>query len=196
MDRRSKKHSVTLIVACGMAFVVGAPASAGTLYSWITEDGTYAYTNEKKRVPARYKGEAKTSKLGKMEAYPRYTPGPRIDDRAYADRIVERLEMLRGQTAGLATASSVQDSGAASVQLGLGGSVAQIEIPVGAGNESGEPVVVEDVRMQKDHGRQSTRHYKVVRQGERVLAVIKDRVHDGPPDGAIDEKDLGISALQ
>ena len=46
---------VAVIVGLGVA----GSASAGTVYSWQTEDGTSAYTDDRKRIPARYRSQAK-----------------------------------------------------------------------------------------------------------------------------------------
>ncbi len=184
MDWSSSKTWITRAGASALAFVLGASASAGTLYSWKTDDGTFAYTDDKKRVPARYKAAAEKSKLESMQSYARYTPGPDIGEQAYAERVVERLEVLRG----LSHAAVVSSGGEAEpvrptpyVKLELGGngdSTGQIEIPLGAGLDDAEPIVVEHVRMRPGAGQNASRHFRVVKQGDRVLAVIKDRSLD------------------
>ncbi len=184
MDWSTTKRWTARLGATALAFALGATASAGTLYSWKTEDGTFAYSNDKKRIPAKYKGEAKTSKLGKMQNYERFTPGPKVDDKAYTDRIHERLQVLRADD-GQALSAGDEARGAtdAFVRLGLGGggSDSQIEIPVGDALGDAEPVVVEHVRMKPGRGRSTTRHFRVVKQGDRILAVIKDRLVEHRP---------------
>ncbi len=198
MDWSSKRRWAARTGAAALAFVLGASASAGTLYSWKTEDGTFAYTNDKKRIPAKYKGEAETSNLGKMQNYERFTPGPQVDDKAYADRIVERLEVLRGGD-GMAAASSAGDTAKTGpyVRLAVDGrNRTEIDIPIGADAGDIEPVIVENIRMKKTNGRQSTRHFKVVRQGDKVLAVIKDKKHESPAHGEHHERDYDSNGLE
>ncbi|MDP6980108.1 MAG: DUF4124 domain-containing protein [Myxococcota bacterium] len=199
MDWSNTKRWAARLGATALAFVLGASASAGTLYSWKTEDGTLAYSNDKKRIPAKYKAEAKTSKLGKMQNYERFTPGPKVGDKAYADRIVERLEVLRASDA-----SEVLSSGGEAVsqprpfvRLGVNRGRTDVEIPLGSGEVDAEPVVVETIRMKKTNGRQSTRHFRVVKQGDNILAVIKDRIHENKPlSGAHDERDFDDNPLE
>jgi len=191
MERSSKRRWAARASAAALAFALGASASAGTLYSWKTEDGTFAYTNDKKRIPSKYKGEAETSTLGKMEKYERFTPGPKVDDKAYADRIVERLEVLRSGGASAVTSSGGEAAPARPyVRLGVNQERTDIEIPVDDGQMAGEPVVVEHLRVKKSGMHQSTRHIKVVRQGDKVLAVIKDSAHDRSPSGDYRESDF------
>ncbi|MCH7869906.1 MAG: DUF4124 domain-containing protein [Myxococcales bacterium] len=201
MNWSSNKNWAVRMGAVTLAFVLGASASAGTLYSWKTEDGTFAYTNDKKRVPARYKNQAEASKFKSMESYARFTPGPKIEDKAYEDRIVERLEVLR------ASADRAVSSGGATqaeqpyfVRLELGGggrhgSGTSIEIPVGAGMDDSEPVVVEHVRMKPGKGHAASRHFRIVKQGDRVLAVIKDRHSDSRLTSSLSEEDFDSNPL-
>lgn len=202
MDWSSSKNWAARVGAVAMAFVLGASASAGTLYSWKTDDGTYAYTNEKKRVPAKYKKQAESSKLKSMSSYSRYTPGPKSEGKAYADRIVERLEVLRASRD-----QPVSSGGGAGVdqpyfvRLGLGNNgeggsnETNIEIPVGAGMDDAEPVVVEYVRMKPGKGRTTTRHFRIVKQGDRVLAVIKDRGVEHRP-SKLNQEDFDSNPLE
>lgn len=199
MISSSKTRWAARAGAVTLAFVLGASASAGTLYSWKTEDGTYAYTNEKKRIPARYKNEAETSNLGTMQKYARFTPGPKVEDKAYSERLIERLEVLRGSEADAAvvgTAGAEAPQAGPYVRLGINRERTDIEIPVNDGAIDDEPVVVEHIRMRKTNGRQSTRHFKVVKQGERILAVIKDRIHEQPPRPEHEESDYDSDPLE
>jgi hypothetical protein len=193
---------VARIGAMGLAFVLGASASAGTLYSWKTEDGTFAYTNEKKRIPARYKGEAAESNLKSMKSYDRFTPGPKLDETSYGDRIVERLEVLRGNDTYVPTAAGTGFAAAGGgnlVRINAGSGInsgTEINIPVGAQADDMEPVVIEHVRMKPGKGRSATRHFKIVKQGDRILAVIKDRLKEHDRSSDLSEDDFDSSPLQ
>ena len=63
------RAAVTAVVGLGLA---GA-ASAGTVYSWQTEDGTIAYTDDRKRIPSRYREQAKARSMKQLSSYKRYT---------------------------------------------------------------------------------------------------------------------------
>lgn len=197
MSWSSSRNLAARVGATALAFVLGASASAGTLYSWKTEDGTFAYTNDKKRIPTRYKNEVESSKLRSMESYARFTPGPKTDDKAYGDRIVERLEVLRATSSDLASSGGGIPLGSqAFVKLELGQDGSAIEIPIGAGLDDLEPVVVEHVRMKSAAGRTTTRHFRIVKQGDRVLAVIKDEIHDYPPTPVLNEEDFDSNPFE
>lgn len=203
MNWSSKRSWAARVGAAAFAFVLGASASAGTLYSWKTEDGTFAYTNEKKRVPAKYKNQAESSKFKSMKSYARFTPGPKTEDKAYTDRIVERLEVLRASSdQAVSSGGGAQGGQPYFVRLGLGrsgdgnGSQTNIEIPVGAGMDDSEPVIVEYVRMKPGKGHSTTRHFRIVRQGDRVLAVIKDELNEHSPSGQLDEDYFDSNPLE
>ena len=107
----------------------------------------------------------------------------------------ERLEVLRASndrpesTDGAAPAEQPY-----AVRLGLGGrgsgSNVSIEIPVGPLMDDAEPVVVEHVRVRPGKGHSTTRHFRVVKQGDRVLAVIKGAHNDNSLTPRWDEEDF------
>jgi hypothetical protein len=203
MKWSSKRSWAARVGAAAFAFVFGMSASAGTLYSWKTDDGTFAYTNEKQRVPVKYKKRAKSSKFKSMESYARFTPGPKSESKDYTDRIVERLEVLRAShDAAVSSGGGAQAGQPSFVRLGLGrsgggdGSMTNIEIPVGAGMDDSEPVIVEYVRMKPGKGHSTTRHFRIVRQGDRVLAVIKDALNEHSPSGQLNEADFDSNPLE
>ena len=59
-----------------------------------------------------------------------------------------------------------------------------------------EPVVVEHVRMKPVAGSNATRHARVVKQGDRVLAVIKGRQLDNPLTPKLDEWDFDANSVE
>ena len=190
-DRRTR-----LVLSMVVGFALGASASAGTLYSWKTEDGTFAYTNEKKRIPAKYKGEAKKSQFKSMESYARFTPGPKMDDTAYGDRIVQRLEVYHATDGEAAIAGAGSHIGPqAYVKLELGDDGNAIEIPVDQASGGAGAIVVEHVRVKPGAGHSTSRHFRVVKQGDRVLAVIKDRLLDQDLTG-LNQKDFDSNSIE
>ena len=190
-----------ILLGAILFIAMAGPAFAGNVYSWVTEDGTYAFTDDAKRIPATYRSEAKSRPMGDLKRYGRYT----VDrtGKGYTDRLDQRRADLRerasaepsnvtaaptsmpGTTSGLKYAVPFIGGGSpgghrgAQMQLGLGGP--------GMG-DNGEPMSVESLRMQPSQG-QATRHVTVVKQGDRVVAVIKGEIRDRSPEG-IKESDL------
>ena len=79
-------------VLLGSLLIAGlaGPAFAGDVWSWRTEDGAYAFTDDSKRIPAKHKAEAKRKSMGKLTRYGRYTEVSADVEKPYADRIRER----------------------------------------------------------------------------------------------------------
>jgi len=173
---------------------LAGPAFAGNVYSWVTEDGTFAFTDDPKRIPAMHRDGATTRPMGDLKRYERLT----VDrtGKAYTDRLWERQAALRERAANQAPAVSAgpiaMGDGAGlrySIPFTGGGSPgghrgAQMQLPLGALGDpnSDEPITVESVRM-KPTGNDATRHWTFVRQGDRVLSVIKGEKRDRSPQG-------------
>jgi hypothetical protein len=103
--------------------------------------------------------------------------------------VIERLQVLRGTGTGVPESSGGEavaaGDGYVKVNVNAGGgrngrgSGTEIQIPVGASAGSDmEPVTVETVRVKPGKGHNATRHFQVVRQGDKVLAVIKGEQND------------------
>jgi hypothetical protein len=186
----------------GLLFVAMAgPAMAGTVYSWVTEDGTYAFTDDPKRIPAVHKDDAQARPMGDLKRYGRYT----VDhtDKNYTDRLRQRQSDLReqaAQQAPMVSSAPAMGSGAGlnyAVPFIGGGSPgghrgAQMQMGLGAlgGANGGEPFSIESIRMQPSKG-QATRHVTVIKQGDRIVGVIKGEIRDRSPEG-VSEEDLGL----
>jgi hypothetical protein len=167
-----------LLVAAG-ALLLGAsgamagPPAGSTVYSWTTEDGTVAFADDWKRVPARYRDGAAKRTRASLAGYARYTPQPAAAATDYAARLAARLEHLSAVNAAPAAreTAAAPAPGGARLLLRTGSSAAPaIEV---TGVDS-EPVVVETLRYLPP-GRIVTRHDTVVRQGDRILSVVKQR---------------------
>ena len=52
------------------------PAAASEIYSWRTEDGGYAYTDDAKAIPPRYRDRAQTQQTKGISSYKRLTSPP------------------------------------------------------------------------------------------------------------------------
>jgi len=157
------------------ALLLGVPAGAGEIYSWRTEDGAYAFTDDAKAIPARYRDQVETRANADLGGYARLTaPAPGSTD-AYAKRLARRLEYLRALNRELdvahapATVASTQAISLDSGPLNIG-------LPV---DDADGPVIIENVRF-RYQGEEATRHNTVVRKGGKTVAVIKGQRNIGP----------------
>jgi hypothetical protein len=166
---------VAMVAAITLFFSL--PAVAGEIYSWRTEDGAYAYTDDAKAIPPRYRAHVKTRPADGITGYRRHTaPAPGSTD-AYAMRLASRLEYLRALNYDLdrAAARPRYESAVNGIEINTG--ALAVGIPVAG--DSDEPVVIENVRF-RHNDEMATRHNTVVRQGDRVLTVIKGDPLVGP----------------
>lgn len=166
--------------------VVGlaGPALAGNVWSWVTEEGTYAYTDDPKRIPARHRDEARMRSMGKLSQYERYTEISTVSDRPYAEQIRERQSELRRMTETTPTrvvsgATPPQGAGIAYAfpatgGRGRAGSGASIMVPLAKGRTESdtEPTTIESIRVQP-HGSLATRHWTIIKRGDEIVTVIK-----------------------
>jgi hypothetical protein len=155
-----------VLIASGVALALATPAVAGNVYSWMTEDGTYAYADSLKGVPKAYRAKAKTSQMGKLKHYARYTPSDRAAKGSYNDRLAGNLDRLRGNSASTAAARSATQ--VPTIQILTDSKGGGIDVPL-----TGQGALeIEKVRTRLK-GDMSTRHYTIVRQGGEVIAVYK-----------------------
>ncbi len=83
-----------IVLITVLSLFVGGVASA-TTYSWTTDDGTLSFTNDKKRIPERYRGKAHASPEEKLSGYDKLTQVPTDPNEHYAERLRERVIELR-----------------------------------------------------------------------------------------------------
>jgi hypothetical protein len=190
---RSRTLSLAGVAALLLAVAVPSTA-AGPIYSWRTEDGGYAFTDDPKAIPARYRDQAKVRSSARLADYPRYTPS---DDKAverYAERLGQRLAHLRAlnaQPVPVRRSQTLAASGsgpAASLTLDSANEYApSVEISEATGEE---PIVV-DTLFTRPEGKMVTRHSQVVRQGDKILSVMRPRLREwSVVDDIHDEADL------
>jgi len=160
---------VRAIALASLVAMLAAPAGAGTVYSWITEDGTHAFADSLKRVPARYRDEVKTRQVGRLASYERYTPSNLRVQGSHTSRLASNLERVRSVNAELDRVEPTRTASAApSILLRTDNRGNGINLPLaGAG-----PVVIEKVRTKLD-GDVTTRSMTIVRQGDEVVAIFK-----------------------
>ena len=173
------KRSLFLAGATALASsLLGAPIAAYVI-AYRTEDGVFAYTDDHDKVPARYAADAVTVRDSKLHSYPRLTIEDTTAARAVSSRLEKRLDYLRQANAASKAEREVAATAAAKQTVisipatSAGANGPQIEI---AASASDAPIVVEPVHSQQD-GRALTRRTTVVKQGDKVLAVMKGTPH-------------------
>lgn len=171
-----RKLMMLELVGSLLAVAVATSAAAETVYRWTADDGSVAFTDDVKRIPAQYREQAQRTRMGDLASYARYTP-TRAPAYPRDAQLAERLERLRAiNAAGEAAAAPVRASAGTQTILQLSNRTS-IAIP----NEQlvgDEPIVVEQRRV-RDRNNISTTHVTVVRQGDRILSVVRpESAHD------------------
>jgi len=160
------------IAAAAMLFTV--PALAGEIYSWRTEDGAYAFTDDLKAVPVRYRDQVETRADNRIANYARLTAPEAGSSEAYAKRLAARLDHLRALNRDL-DATHAPAPVAATQTLSLDTGVLNVALP---GDTASGPVVIENIRYRHD-GELATRHNVVVRKGGETVAIIQGKRNIG-----------------
>jgi len=179
-------------ILLGSLLVAGlaGPAFAGNVWSWRTEDGAFAFTDDSKRIPAKHRAEAKRKTMGKLTRYERFTELSAKTDKPYADRIRDRRSELRTTVAAAAPMGAVagvqrtQDVGVSydiNASGGRDGSSLSINVPVNGGSPGSEPTTIESIRVQpRPSVSLASRHWTVVKKGDRIVTVIKGEQNNKP----------------
>jgi hypothetical protein len=176
--------TVGLLVA-----TLAVPAAAGSFYKYETADGGIAFTDDAKRIPARYRDDAEAIERDGFGDFDRYTHVGAPSEADHAGRTEARVGHLRDFNARTLSPDAV-GAPAPTPTRGLtvrssddGQDVEAFMNPTGD-----EPVIVETVRSRPD-GSPVTRHITIVRQGDRVLSVIAPQERHSTP-RALDERTL------
>lgn len=175
-----------------LAISLAAPALSGTLYKWTGADGSVSFTDDARRIPERFRSQAETIQTDGLGDYSRYTPTDAAAHRSYSGQLQQRLDRLRqnrvlaDQEAAGAVAAAAHGSGPETV-VRINRDMA-VRVPASASAEG--PVVVDQVRVLRP-GSNFTIHDTVVRQGDKVLMVVRPaQSHQAGPGDVIDERDL------
>ncbi len=176
----------------GALLVAGLAGSAfaGNVYSWVTDDGTYAFTDDSKRIPAKHRAEARKRPMGKLTRYERYTEVSSDTKAPYAERIRERRLELRKMAAAApvgAVVGAMQSQATGLVYSipvsggsGRGHSGASIQVPIGGqASAAAQPTTIESIRVKPRHN-MASRHWTVVKKGDRIVTVIKGELNQRP----------------
>jgi len=157
-----------LSIGLGVFALLAVSASAGTLYRWTNADGVVAYADELKRVPEAYRAGATPVKTSSLSSYKQFTPAPAAESKAYTERLGDHVERLREVNDAATPAPAAPQGGQTLGQVRVNGKLS-VALP-GDGGDSLEPIVVEEHRVRSGG---VTTHVYVVRQGDRVLSVVR-----------------------
>jgi hypothetical protein len=163
------------------ALAFAGPAAAESYYSYRTDEGAYAFTDDAKAIPEAYRAQARRHALSPLRRYQRLTPSDSRATSDYAKRLEARLSELRGMNQ-QARAEQAARSGPASAPTialqtgGEGSPLLQITPVEGATSDDG-PVIVETLAA-KPAGGIVTRDNTVVRQGDKTLAIVRARARE------------------
>jgi hypothetical protein len=175
-----------LVAIIGIGLVFATPAVAGEIFSWKTENGEVAFTDNPKKIPARYRSQVQTRASERIEDYAKFSSGQPEATNRYAEQLASRLDYLRWLNSDREVADVAPDAlnGVASINVhGI-----DLRLP---GADVDAPIIVENLRVLGD-GQITTRHDAVVRQGGRTLAIVRGRQEGevGSASNILDEKDL------
>ena len=165
----------TAAIAALALAVLAIPASAGNLYQWRTEEGSFAFADSLTKVPARYRNEMTTRTMESLSGYDRFTPVDRTETTRYERELTARLAALRSQLARPVTAPPPPSMTAANSILLRTGNESAPAIQVTPESGSG-PIIMEKVQTRPRDG-MVTRHSWVMKQGDKVIAVTIPRSH-------------------
>ncbi len=174
-----RKHSWRVLAAAAIAsFGLGlgleTASASGPIYRWESDDGVLAFTDDARRVPARYRAEAATIRRRPLKQHARFTPTDPEAALRYAERLADRLERLRALNARFDEREERVPGGPASRRFTLSTgnrTHTTLDLPV---EEEAGPIVVESRRI-ADPDTGVTRLLTVVRQGDRILTIVKPR---------------------
>jgi hypothetical protein len=178
----------TMMGSSVVALALAAPAGAETVYRWTAADGSVAFTDDAKRIPAQYRAQAKRSESGDLENYERYTP-TKASAESYEAKLAARIQRLReiNEAGDARPAAPPAGSGTQTIlQLDNRTSVAIPNDQLG----DDEPVIVEERRI-RDRNNATTTHVTVVRQGDRILSVVRPETSSSGVDWPSEEELLG-----
>jgi hypothetical protein len=183
---QSKLISLAAII---LLAALATPAAAGTLFKWTADDDSVSFTDDPKRIPERYRDHVETIQTGGLAGYRRYTPDDPGAVASYRERLAARLERLRESNAPQPSrVAPAAAGGPLSETLIKVNESTSVRVPTTFSDEG--PIVVEEVRVRRK-GSMFTIHDTVVRQGDRVLMVVRPaQPHQAGPNDFIDESEL------
>lgn len=174
-----RSRFLALAAAAGVVVALSMPAAADPVYSWRTEDGGYAFTDDPKAIPARYRDQVKVRETAGLHEYKRYTPADDEASARYSEQLSQRLEHLRAVNQPAYAAQGVRGGYAAADQPSIVMQSANDFEPSVQINQQtgGEPIVV-DTLFTRPEGKSVTRQSTVVRQGDKIISIVRPRLRE------------------
>jgi hypothetical protein len=192
-------RSWTVLVGTG-ALLIGGLAAAEEIYTWRTLDGGYAFTDDEKAIPPRYRDRVEVRQLEGLESYPRFTPKDDEATHRYEERLAARLEYLRA----LNGQAKAPDSKAPADSAAPASAREQITLRTGrrdapgidiTTSSDGEPVVVESILV-RPKGKSVSQNVQVTRRGNKPIAIVKPRSREWNVSDTVDEEELEQQLLE
>jgi len=187
-------RSWTALVGTG-ALLAGGLASAEEIYTWRTQDGGYAFTDDAKAIPPRYRDRVEVRRAEGLEGYRRFTPKDDPATHRYEERLAARLEHLRALNAQPPAGSAATAPSPPREQITLRtgrGDAPGIDITTPSNDE---PIVVETILM-RPKGKSVSQNVQVTRRGGKPIAVVKPRSREWNVSDIVDEEDLAHQLLE
>lgn len=181
---------ITRMMTGALVLLLSSGASAGTLYRWTTADGVVSYSDELKRIPEALRASAVRIQTASLASYEHYTPSRAANAAGYAERLDARVERLRALNA---TADAELTASAAPSPAGFPPAAIRVNRNLSIGIPSQQlagdaPIVVEEQRVRTGD---STTHIYVVRQGERILSIVRPHTNHSSAGWPTEQELLG-----
>jgi preprotein translocase subunit SecD len=161
-----------LMFLSGVALALASAASADGLYRWTNADGVVSFSDDLKRIPEAYRASAVAVKGEDLAGYKQFTPAPAAETETYRERLNAHADRMRALNESVAA-----EQAAAKPAPAQGASIGEVRVSrklslaMPEGVQAGaEPIVVEEHRVRDGN---ATTHIYVVRQGDRVLSVMR-----------------------
>jgi hypothetical protein len=184
LKRMTCSRSWALAGAAALAAGLAAPVAADPVYSWRTADGGYAFTDDPKAIPARYRDQVEVREAKRLDEYKRYTPADDEASERYAIQLDRRLEHLRRVNAQPVVRAPQTFAGTPADPSGVSASVSmrsemgfQPGVEIADATNGDEPIVVETL-FTRPEGKMVTRQTTVVRQGDKTISIVKPRLRE------------------
>ena len=167
----------SLLMVGGLSLGMAAPAMAGDILAWRTQDGGYAFADDPDAVPERYRDQVEVRRSASIAGYRRYTAEDEAATTRYEEALAARLDYLRARGAageaapGSATGQATMDY--VTVRSGARRSGAGVDVSTAV--PSGDaPLQVDKIYVRRKGG-VLTQPVRVTRRGDKVISVEKPR---------------------
>ena len=178
MSKRFPRFRIlTCVPALAVLVSAGVSRAESVYYTWQTEEGATAFTDDLRSVPEAYRAHAERHTFSKLSGYRHLTPTDPKASASYEARLDERLAYLRERNAqAAAERSAAREAGPSqTIALRTGGDQSPlIELRSGPSSQDLGPVIVETLRAHPGN-RLVTRNNVVVRQDGETLAIVRSR---------------------